>query len=211
MKNKKRISALCLMLLAFAIWGGSTALAGWLFDSSCPVFEINGEEISVIVELAPLGIAEQITQENPVQVTLIVPEGVEAELKEVSGDFPEEVTIIQMGKRSKIWVHVYALKLKKPKPHPKHPKIRVYVYAPNPKKLKPHPKHPKIRVHVHAPNPKKLKPHPKLSKIWVHVYAPNLPDLERMRVTVKDEEGEILAQLENGGPHVTVTFPIPGD
>jgi len=148
MKNKKRIGALCLMLLAFAIWGGSTALAAWLFCSSDPVFEINGEERNVIIELAPPEIKTQITEENPVKVTLIVPEGVEAELKELSGDLPVEVTIIQEGNGS---------------------------------------------------------------KIRVDVDVPNLPDLERMRVTVEDEEGEILAQVENGGPHVTVKFPIPED
>jgi hypothetical protein len=148
MKNKKRIGALCLMLLASAIWGGSTVFAIRIWCSGDPVFEINGEERSITIELAPYDIGEQITEEDPVQVTLIVPEGVEAELKELGGDFPEEVTIIRMSNSS---------------------------------------------------------------KIRVDVDVPNLPDLERIRVTVEDEEGEILAQLENGGPHVTVKFPIPED
>lgn len=148
MKNGKWCAGLlCLALLTSVVWGASLAFAGILWCSTDPVFEINGEEVNVIIELAPFEIKDQITDENPVAVTLTVPNGVEAELVSSSGDFPKEVTIIQKGKAS---------------------------------------------------------------KIRVGVDVPNLPDLERVRVTVENK-GEILASQENGGPHVTVNFPIPDE
>lgn len=67
---------------------------------------------NVIIELAPYDIKEQIAEENPVEVTLIVPKGVEAELKEVSGEFPQEVTIVQKSKSSEIRVKVDVPKLR---------------------------------------------------------------------------------------------------
>jgi len=147
MKEGKKWCArvFCLVLLVSVIWGVSPAFASWHWCSSDPVFEINGETVAVIIELAPYEVKDQITEENPVQVTLTVPNGVEAELESLGGDFPEEVTIIHRGNGT---------------------------------------------------------------KIKVHVDAPILP--ERMRVTVECE-GQILASGENGGPHVTVSTPIPGD
>ena len=107
MKNRKWLTGvLCLVLLASVIWGGSPTFAAWQWCSSDPVFEINGETVEVIIDLAPYEIKDQITDENPVRVTLTVPNGVEAELKSVSGDFPEEVTIIQRGEGSKMKMDV---------------------------------------------------------------------------------------------------------
>lgn len=108
------VGVLCLTFLVLAIWA-IPAFAGDTWCSTDPVFLLTWDggsaQINVIVELSPSEIAGQISEDNPVRVFFRVPGAVNAELVSLSGDFPEEVTIIERGGGRRLWVVVVAPRL----------------------------------------------------------------------------------------------------
>jgi len=83
-----------LLLLAVMV---VPAYADEIWCSTDPIFLVNGEIVEVLTEFSPADVASQITEDNPAYVRLRVPRYAEAQLRSVSGDFPEVVEIVKRG------------------------------------------------------------------------------------------------------------------
>jgi hypothetical protein len=90
--KRRRFLAIGLAVLLTVITV-SAVLAGLTWCSSDPVFRINGEKVSVQADLAPANVKDLISEDNPVVLVIRVPNGTDADLVRMSGDYPEEVEI----------------------------------------------------------------------------------------------------------------------
>ncbi len=79
-----------------------------VFCAADPLFDVDGHEVKVVVELAPPGVARAISGLDPVVTLLVHPKGTQARLIWDGGDFPERVEIKEGDKedRGHIWVKV---------------------------------------------------------------------------------------------------------
>jgi len=59
------------------------------FCSTDPIYNVDGREVSVVIDLAPYELKDQITWDNPVVTVLSAPRGTNPYVVSVTGDFPE--------------------------------------------------------------------------------------------------------------------------
>jgi hypothetical protein len=91
MKGKRFLAiGLAVLLTAITV---SAVLAGLTWCSSDPVFQVNGKELNVLVELAPAEVKSELSTDNPVKVVLQVPAESDASLVGFAGEFAEDVEI----------------------------------------------------------------------------------------------------------------------
>lgn len=86
---RRALSMVLSLIVLFAVLA-VPASARWEFCSTDPIFDVGGKQVSVLVELAPYELKDEITEENPVYTVLAAPRGTNPRVIEVSGDFPEK-------------------------------------------------------------------------------------------------------------------------
>lgn len=117
-----RILSLTLLLLMILAAPALPASARWNYCSSDPIFEVDGRQVNVVVELAPYEIKGSITSDNPVRTVLTAPEDTDPRLVEVKGDFAEAVEVRETD-RNKIRIDVEVPQV----PGLEHLRVTVYV------------------------------------------------------------------------------------
>ena len=122
MKNTKPIHALLLVVVVL----GMTATPVFARRSWCwsdPVFAVDGDEINVVVELAPYEAGSEIGQKEPVKVELKSPKDTNPQVVLVYGAFPEEANARMHAKKDEVHIQV-----KIPKKAQSFEALRVSVY-----------------------------------------------------------------------------------
>jgi len=102
---RRSILVTVVVLVALSLFT-APVLAGLQFCISDPVFDVGGHEVSVLIELAPYQVKDQIHPYHPVTTILLAPFGTDPQVVEVSGDFPEWAMAFEWG-RPKLGILVY--------------------------------------------------------------------------------------------------------
>jgi hypothetical protein len=105
----RKCAVLIALLVAVAMLPmpvGAAGLKRPAFCSSDPIYMVDGQKVSVLIELAPLELASGITPDSPVVVHLEAPRGTDPVLWRATGSFPEVATASERGNPHKIKVSV---------------------------------------------------------------------------------------------------------
>ncbi|NPA91050.1 MAG: hypothetical protein GXO55_06340 [Chloroflexi bacterium] len=78
------------------------------YCSTDPIFNVGGHEVSVVVELAPYEVKDEIMPWNPVVTLLLAPRGTNPYVEDVVGEFPEWAFAWEWHRAHKagVFVHV---------------------------------------------------------------------------------------------------------
>ncbi len=80
--------------------------AGLRFCSNDPIFDVDGHEVSVLIELAPYEVKDAISPEKPVVTVLYAPKGTDPKVVSVFGDFPEYAEAREWGRDDKLGIRI---------------------------------------------------------------------------------------------------------
>jgi len=123
MRNRKPIYALLLVVMVLGFTAGP-ALARRAWCVGDPVFDIDGVEIAVVVELAPYEVAAEVTADDPVECELKSIKDSNPMLKAIFGNFHEMAKVKVHGKKDEIHI-----KVKVPKKAKSFEAMRVSVFC----------------------------------------------------------------------------------